>query len=101
MENTMPNMADLIANMDEFDPTTAQILLGDNPHFREAQRDILEMIRERVVRSGAPRMITQLAELEDAHRAYELDPKWVGGPGHLRWHAARTPLLQFLGLIDA
>jgi hypothetical protein len=43
----MPTLADLLP-LDEFDPKTAQVLLGDSPAFRNMQADIVAMLKARI-----------------------------------------------------
>ena len=94
----MPTLGDLLP-LDESDPRTAQILLGDNPSFRESQRELVALVKQRIQESGDPAMIARLPELDDAYEAYRLDPVWVGS-GYARLLEDLRPLLRFLGVID-
>jgi hypothetical protein len=95
----MPTLEDLLP-LEEFDTRRAQVLLGDNPTFREVQADIVTMLKTNIRESGEPSMIARLPELDDAYEAYRRDPQWCGGPGHAQLMEARYPLLLFLGVID-
>jgi hypothetical protein len=95
----MPRLSDL-EPLDEFDPETAQVLLGDNPIFRQNQGELVALLKARIQESGDPLMIARLPELDEACEAYRRDPQWVSGPGHARLLGAVRPPLQFLGVVD-
>lgn len=84
--------------LDEFDPHTAQVLLGDNPTFRQNQREFVASVKERIRESGEEAMVALLPDLDRALDAYVADPVWVGGPGHVRLMEALRPLLLSLGI---
>ena len=91
-----PRRADDLEPLDEFDPTTAQVLLGDSPTIRKGQAEFVLLLKQRIQESGDETMIALLPELDAAHEAYRLDPKWVGGSGYMRLNEAERPLLVFL-----
>lgn len=93
----MPSLADL-EPLDEFDARTAQILLGDNPAFRESVSEQVALLEQLITDSGDQAMITRLAELDAAHEAYRGDTVWVG-PAYERLLEAERPLLRFLGVL--
>ena len=95
----MPTLKDLLP-LEEFETRTAQVLLGDNPTFREVQADIVAMLKTHIQESGEPSMIARLPDLDEAYEAYRRDLQWCGGPGHAQLIEARDPLLRFLGVID-
>ncbi len=73
----MPKPSDL-GPLDEFDPETAQALLGDSPTFRRTQGEIVASLRQRIQESGNQTMIARLPALDEAYEAYRADPAWVG-----------------------
>jgi hypothetical protein len=92
----MTTLDDLLP-LDEFDPRTAQILLGDNPSFRESQTELVALVKQRIHEAGDPTMIARLPELDEAYEAYRADPVWVG-PAYARLLDILRPLLEFLGV---
>jgi hypothetical protein len=83
---------------DEFDPHTAQVLLGDNPTFRQSQREFVASVKEHIRESGDDAMVALLPDLDRALDAYLADPMWVGGRGHVQLMEALRPLLLSLGI---
>jgi hypothetical protein len=80
------------------DPHTAQVLLGDNPSFRQGQRELVQSLKERIRESGDVAMVALLPELDRALEAYMADPRWVAGPGHVQLMEALRPLLLSIGV---
>ena len=95
----MPRLSDL-QPLDEFNPETAQVLLGDNPKFRREQAEMVARVKQCISESGDPTMISRLPELDRAHEAYEADPAWVSGPGFVQLLEVLRPMLQFLTVVD-
>jgi hypothetical protein len=49
----MPTLKDLLP-LEEVETRTAQVVLGDNPIFREVQSDIVAMLKTHIQESGEP-----------------------------------------------